>query len=117
VGIESDWQDHQFCYVTTTGRVTGRPHEIEIWFVYADGSIYLMAGGGRRADWVKNMLADPQVTVRIGSQELTATARVVEGGDEEDRARRLITGRYQGWREGQEMSEWGKTALVVALDI
>ena len=24
--------DEDFCYLTTTGRVTGRPHEIEIWF-------------------------------------------------------------------------------------
>ena len=24
----------QFCYLTTTGRVTGRPHEVEIWFAY-----------------------------------------------------------------------------------
>ena len=22
----------QYCYLTTTGRVSGRPHEIEIWF-------------------------------------------------------------------------------------
>src|SRR5215210_3089845 len=24
--------EENFCYLTTTGRITGRPHEIEIWF-------------------------------------------------------------------------------------
>lgn len=24
--------NEDFCYMTTTGRVSGRPHEIEIWF-------------------------------------------------------------------------------------
>ena len=113
---EPEWASEQFCYVTTTGRVTGRPHEIEIWFGYADGTLYLMSGGGRRSDWVKNMLADPRVTVRVDTETFAARAHVVEDPDEETTARRLITSHYQGWREGQEMSEWGRTALVVALD-
>ena len=103
--------------MTTTGRVTGKPHEIEIWFGYHDGSLYLMSGGGRRSDWVRNMLADPAVAVRVGDAEFPATARVVEDAAEERRARELITGRYQGWHQGQEMSEWGRTALVMALDL
>jgi hypothetical protein len=31
-----DLADEEFCYLTTTGRVTGRPHEIEIWFALED---------------------------------------------------------------------------------
>ena len=113
---EREWAGEQFCYVTTTGRVTGRPHEIEIWFGYSGGTLYLMSGGGRRSDWVKNMLVEPRVTVRVGPETFPATARVVEAPAEDMTARRLITSRYQGWREGEEMSEWGRTALVVALD-
>ena len=116
MNTDPEWASEQFCYVTTTGRLSGRPHEIEIWFAYADASLYLMSGGGRRSDWVKNLLADPSVTVRVGSATFPATARLVEDAAEEQRARELITGRYQGWREGQAMSDWGRTALVVALD-
>src|SRR5687767_3848363 len=89
---EPDWASEQFCYVTTTGRVTGRPHEIEIWFAHADDSLYLMSGGGRRSDWVRNMVADPRVSVRVGAATFPATARLVEDEAEERRARELITG-------------------------
>src|SRR5688500_2310587 len=44
--------DEPFCYVTTTGRVTGQPHTIEIWFAVRNRTLYLLAGGGHRADWV-----------------------------------------------------------------
>jgi len=43
----------QYVYLTTTGRRTGRPHTIEIWYAVQDGRIYLMAGGRDRADWVR----------------------------------------------------------------
>src|SRR5207248_6601462 len=60
--------DPQFCYVTTIGRVTGRPHQIEIWFAREPGArtIYLLSGGRDRSDWVKNIRADAAVIVRIG---------------------------------------------------
>ena len=31
------------CYLTTTGRVSGRPHTIEIWFALQDRTLYLFA--------------------------------------------------------------------------
>jgi hypothetical protein len=63
--------DDDFCYLTTRGRVTGHPHEIEIWFALgpaSDGAtLYLMSGGDDRSDWVRNLLAEHAVTVRIGT--------------------------------------------------
>jgi hypothetical protein len=32
-----------FCYLTTTGRVTGRPHTIEIWFALEGGTLYTLS--------------------------------------------------------------------------
>ena len=112
-----DWADDAFCYVTTTGRVSGRPHEIEIWFGYAKGSLYLLSGSGRRSDWVRNIAVSPAVRVRVRDDDVTATARFVEDADEESRARRMLAAKYQGWREGQELSDWASNALVVALDL
>ena len=40
--------DADFCYLTTTGRVSGRPHTIEIWFAVQGDAIYLMAGSRHR---------------------------------------------------------------------
>jgi hypothetical protein len=32
-------------------------------------------------------------------------------------ARHMLAEKYQGWKEGQELSEWGRTALVVGIDL
>ena len=106
-----------YCYLTTTGHKTGNPHEIEIWFGVNEDSIYLLSGGGDKSHWVKNLQADPNVSVRIGKQTFTGTARLVKDEKEELMARHLLTGKYQGWREGQEMSDWGKTAWAVGIEI
>jgi deazaflavin-dependent oxidoreductase (nitroreductase family) len=116
-----DVDDRQsYCYLTTTGRRTRRPHTIEIWFgTPADrpGRIYLLSGGGERSDWVRNLRVEPGVTVRIGEVIWQATASVVDDPDEDAIARALLATKYQGWREGQPMSSWARTALPVALDI
>jgi hypothetical protein len=67
--------DEQHAYVTTTGRVTGDLHEIEIWFATDATAIYLISGGGERSDWVRNLLNDPRAIVRITDQEQTYIAR------------------------------------------
>lgn len=38
--------DLDYCYLTTTGRHTGTPHRIEIWFSLHDGIVYILSGGG-----------------------------------------------------------------------
>ena len=111
--------DQDFCYITTTGRRTGNPHRIEIWFAAAPGSrtIYVLAGGRERADFVRNAMADPGVTVRIGDDEGEATARVVEPDTEEDAlARRLILAKYQV-ATSDDLESWGRSALPVAFDL
>lgn len=105
-----------FCYVTTMGRRTGSPHTIEIWFGERDGALYLLSGGGDRSDWVRNIRKEPNVSVRIGGEERPGVVRFVDDPDEQAMARRLLAGKYQGWREGRPLSRWASTALVVAID-
>lgn len=110
-----------YCYLTTTGRVTGTPHEIEIWFQHAtrDGGevLYLMAGGRERSDWVRNLLRDPAVSVRIGDQTYGARARVIApDGDEDALARRLLFARYAPGYSG-DLAAWRDSALPVALEL
>jgi deazaflavin-dependent oxidoreductase (nitroreductase family) len=106
-----------FCYITTTGRVTGRPHEIEIWFGAQDEAIYMLAGGRDRSDWVRNIIASPRVTVRIGERRFEGTGRVVDAGTDEDAtARRLLLEKYSPTYSG-DLDEWGRTALPVAIDL
>jgi deazaflavin-dependent oxidoreductase (nitroreductase family) len=110
-------RDEEYCYLTTTGRVTGKPHEIEIWFGLNETTLYLLSGGMDRSDWVKNLLKDPSVKVRIARQDFTGTARLVTDEKEETMARYLLAEKHQEWEEGRTLSEWARTALVVGIDI
>ena len=106
----------EYCYLTTKGRVSGRPHEIEIWFGAKNNTIYLLSGS-EKSDWVKNLLNDPAVTVRIAKHNFAGTARVVANKEEELKARYLVAEKYQEWEEGKTLSEWARTALPVAIDL
>ena len=109
-----------FCYLTTTGRVSGRAHTIEIWFALQGRTLYLLSGGGDRSDWVRNLSRDPAVTVRLGRRDaavLPGRARVVEAGSDEDElARRLVAGKYQP-TYGGDLSRWRRSAQPVAVDL
>jgi deazaflavin-dependent oxidoreductase (nitroreductase family) len=68
----------KYLYLTTTGRRSGRPRPIEIWFTRHEGRYYLVAEHGRRAQWVQNILADPVVRVQVGARRFRGRARVIE---------------------------------------
>jgi deazaflavin-dependent oxidoreductase (nitroreductase family) len=103
-----------FCYLTTTGRASGRPHRIEIWFALHEGVVYLLSGGRDRSDWVRNLLADPHVTLELGDERRATTAGVLDAGSDEDAlARRLLVEKY---RSGSDtLSGWGRTSLPIAI--
>jgi hypothetical protein len=43
---------------------------------------------------------------------------VLRAGTKEDQlARQLLDGKYQGWREGKRLSGWATTALPVAIEV
>ncbi len=103
----------EFCYLTTAGRVTGRPHEIEIWFGLEGGTLYMLAGNPN-SDWVKNLRREPGVTVRIADESFKGNARVVDNPEEDELARRLLVEKYE--RSPGRLSNWRRTALPVAVD-
>lgn len=112
----SQLASEDYCYLTTTGRVSGRPHKIEIWFGTRDSSIYLMAGN-HRSDWVLNALKNPAVTVRIAGYHFQGKARIVRDEQEETSARYMLAEKYQEWEDGRTLSEWARTALVMGFDL
>ncbi len=108
------WAAEPYAYLTTTGRRTGRPHRIEIWFAVEDGRLYMMAGGRERADWVRNLRASPHVTVELGDETRSGAARAVQAGTSEDqRARELLVAKYQ---KENELENWGRSALPIAIE-
>lgn len=105
-----------FCYLTTTGRVSGQPRTIEIWFALHDGRAYLMAGGREKANWVRNLVRDAHVRLRIRDRTFEATARLVFDDEEDELARRLLLEKYQPGYQGS-LQDWGRTALPVAIEL
>ena len=109
-------EDDDYCYLTTRGRVSGRPHEIEIWFTAHGDTLYMLAGAGDRSDWVRNLRAEPAVTVRVRDTTYDATARVIQDPTEARRARTVVFQKYQPRNQGN-LEGWRESALPVALDI
>jgi deazaflavin-dependent oxidoreductase (nitroreductase family) len=107
--------DDDFCYLTTIGRVTGRAHEIEIWFALHEHTLYMLSGGREQSDWVKNLQKNPQVRVRFGGESFEGRARVVADGAEDGLARRIVVAKYQP-RDADDLTDWGRTSLAVAVD-
>jgi deazaflavin-dependent oxidoreductase (nitroreductase family) len=88
--------------LTTTGRVTGHPHTVELWFTYHAGAkaVYLLAypgPDGRGTDWYRNALAHPAVTLTVRGQSLSGRAVAppeAEQAGVEKRLRDLFARKY-----------------------
>jgi F420H(2)-dependent quinone reductase len=89
---------------------------VEIWFARRGGTVYLLSGGGDRADWVRNLSRQPRVTLRVGTVRWAGLARLVTDPDEDRLARDLVAGKYQPTSSG-DLRTWRDTALPVAIDV
>jgi deazaflavin-dependent oxidoreductase (nitroreductase family) len=97
----SDAVEPAYLYLTTTGRRSGLPREIEIWFTRRDGCYYVIAEY-TTSHWVQNLLAQPQVSVRLGQEQFPASARLVSPDSERELhalVQKLSRDKY-GWGDG-----------------
>jgi deazaflavin-dependent oxidoreductase (nitroreductase family) len=94
--------DKQVLHLTTVGRRTGLPREIEIWFVVWCERLYLFAETREAAGWVKNITRNRKVMVRIGEWRTDATARVLDRHTDRklwDQVAAIANRKY-GWGDG-----------------
>jgi deazaflavin-dependent oxidoreductase (nitroreductase family) len=89
-------------YLTTVGRKSGQPRQIEIWFVTYQGRFYLLAERGHNARWVRNIQAKSDVSIQIKQHQFRAHGRILDA--EQDRqewgAVAQLARRKYGWGEG-----------------
>ncbi|MGI8553292.1 MAG: nitroreductase family deazaflavin-dependent oxidoreductase [Dehalococcoidia bacterium] len=109
-------QDEAYCYLTTPGRKTGKPHTVEIWFGLSGSTLYMLAGGGEGADWVKNARRQPAVTIRIRAVTFVGHVRSVQDSDDAAMARRILVEKYQP-ASSDDLGNWGRTALPIAVEL
>lgn len=71
--------------ITTTGRKTGQPRRVEIWFHAIEDTIYITGSPGKR-DWYANLLAQPDLTFHLKKSVMAdLPARAVPITDETER--------------------------------
>ena len=102
--------------LTTTGAKTGHQRVNPMMYLSKDSSIYVFAskaGAPTNPDWYHNLVANPQVTVEIGTETFDATARVLSGEDR-DKVYSDQVKLYPGFGEYQEKTT--RVIPVVALD-
>jgi hypothetical protein len=97
--------ESQFLYLTTTGRVSGQPHTIEIWFVGLTGCWYLVSERHDQSHWVRNIATNPAVRYAIGRRDaewVEGVGRVVDPATEPNLAaavRAAMNAKYD-WSDG-----------------
>ena len=85
--------------LTTTGAKTGLRRTVPLAYERFDDRYYVVGavlGSARHPDWYRNILADPRVSVEVGTDRFETTARVLEGA-ERDRIWDLLTKANPGY--------------------
>jgi deazaflavin-dependent oxidoreductase (nitroreductase family) len=84
--VGGNYQGRPLLLLTTTGRKTGRMHTTPVMYL-ADGKGYCVfaskGGAPEHPAWYLNLVANPRVTVEVGTERFQAQATVV-GPDERD---------------------------------
>ena len=98
---DSNFDREQYLYLTTRGRKTAQPREIEIWFMYRDGLFYLIAEYPT-SHWLQNLQAHPETQVRVSGEKFAARARIVSPQTEPELHRAIadLSIKKYGWGEG-----------------
>ncbi|MBB5633016.1 hypothetical protein BKA04_001239 [Cryobacterium mesophilum] len=96
--------------ITTTGRISGEPRRIEIWFFTVAGKIYLTGTPGRRS-WYANLQSSPNFVFHMkGSTvaDLAAVARPIVDDVERQMVLSAIVTRLRDGGEAVEgtLEDW-----------
>jgi deazaflavin-dependent oxidoreductase (nitroreductase family) len=102
--------------LTTTGRKSGKPRTVTIWFVAGD-QLYVQSGGDGTTDWYQNLRANPAVTVKIGEREWQGRARAIDDPAATARVHELFKQKYLSARVMSWFGGGFGTGKVVAIDL
>jgi deazaflavin-dependent oxidoreductase (nitroreductase family) len=75
--------------LTTTGRKTGQPRRKCVRAIRSANSVYIVSIAGAKAAWLRNIQANPTVTLRIRGGTFTGRARALSDPLEVERAKRV----------------------------
>jgi deazaflavin-dependent oxidoreductase (nitroreductase family) len=113
--VSGQFEGAPMLLLTTTGAKSGQARTVPVVYL-PDGNRYLVfaskAGAPTNPDWYHNLVANPAVSVEVGSDRFDANA-VVLSGDERDRFYAQQVELFPGFQEYQENTT--RVIPVVAL--
>ena len=96
--------------LTTTGRTSGQPRRIEIWWFHVDGRFVITGTPGPR-DWFANVLADRRITIHVAGHDIPGTATPIT---DPTQRRSVLTSSQTSWYTTQaELDELVADAPMV----
>ena len=100
--------------LVTTGRRSGRPQRVEIWWFQFEGGFVITGTPGRR-DWYANILANPRIVIESRHGAFPGTAVPVP--DQEFRRRFFSNGASSWYSSQAELDALVRTAPMVRVDL
>jgi deazaflavin-dependent oxidoreductase (nitroreductase family) len=102
--------------ITTSGRHSGQPQRIEIWFHNLDGAVYITGLPGKR-DWYANLLANPDFTFHLkGDVVAKLSARATPITDSGER-RNILTRILANLGRSVDLDAWLARSPLVAVTL
>ena len=89
-----DVADQWSVEIVTIGRTTGKPRLTTIWFVHEKGAVWVQSGQGGKTSWYRNLVKNPEVTLRFDGLEIAGRATPIEDPEESERVHRLFLDKY-----------------------
>ena len=80
--------------ITVTGRSSGRPISLPIWFAVEGNTLYLIPLKGSDTEWYKNVCKTPTLRLEARGKTLTATARFLTDSAHLDHVLELFRNKY-----------------------
>lgn len=76
--------DNDMLLLTTTGRMTGRPHTVPLLYLREDERLVVIASYGGRPDhpeWYRNLVNEPTVTVQVDGRRSSMVATTMSADE------------------------------------
>lgn len=114
--IGHEWRPGVYTLLlTTTGRRSGEPHTVPLIYGRGGDDYVVVASKGGAAthpDWYRNLRADPDVQIQVGSEIMAAHAHTTSG-ERRERLWRMMAEIWPDYDDYQEQTE--RRIPVVAL--
>ena len=114
--VGGDFEGAPLLLLHTKGAKTGRPRVTPLMYLPDEGGYFVFASKGgapTNPDWYHNLVADPEVTIEVGTDTVPARATVVASAERDEIYARQVERRPQF---GEYERNTNRTIPVVTLE-